>query len=190
MKIVLLKHARSAPLNGLIRRQQWIEDRIRSIEEFPETKHLPSEVEYLGSKGTVLSPPGQAAIATARRCFPDRRIEVDRQYQDPQPGLFSTSTLRAPSFFWQWQYTWHQLLGAEAEENPHLLKRQVVEISAKLIELAKKDGDSVFVGQDLLLRLVYLKLTSIGFVGPIWPRFKAGQPVTLRYKSPSTEKTN
>ena len=55
------------------------------------------------------------------------------------------------------------LLGKDSAEAPEVLKRRVVETAAKLIELAKKDGASVLVGEGLLLRLVLLKLKSIGF---------------------------
>jgi hypothetical protein len=180
VKIILLRHS-SPPVTGWHKAAQWRSLQLKNAKLEPDLRDLPSEVEYLGPQGTVLSPPEMVSVATSRRAFPDRRIEVDPKYKDPQDIDSSQGGIPLPSFIWQRWFRLKHLLGYSSSETPQELKRRVVETTARLIELAKKDGASVLVGEGLLLRLVLLKLKSIGFHGPIWPRLKPGRAISLSY---------
>jgi hypothetical protein len=127
-----------------------------------------------GQGATVLCAPQPAAVATAQRLFPDRRIEVKTIYAEPDlgpPGRFTDLRLL------RWMLL--PARGGEPAEDAH---RRVVDTSVRLIEIAKTRQDAVLVAGPALLRLTAFKLNAIGFTGGFLLGFKAAERRVFRYQ--------
>lgn len=127
-----------------------------------------------GQGATVLCAPQPAAVATAQRLFPDRRIEVKTLYAEPDlggGGRFNGLRLL------RWMLL--PAHGGEAAEDAH---RRVVDTSVRLIEIAKTRQDAVLVAGPVLLRLCAFKLNAIGFTGGFLFGFKGAERRVFRYQ--------
>ncbi len=102
----------------------------------------------------VLCAPQPDSVATAQRLYPDRRIEVKTLYREPKLDEG------------RWLLGW--MLKARPNEESHEdVRRRVIDTSIRLIEVAKKDGEATLVAGPRLLRLLAIKLNSIGYRGPL-----------------------
>jgi hypothetical protein len=128
-----------------------------------------------GPGGTVLCAPQPAAVATAQRVFPDRRIEVKKLYAEPELGkdfrAFPSLALLA----------WMLFPGAGAEA-PEEARRRVIDTSVRLIEISKSQEDAVLVAGPALLRLMAFKLNAIGYTGGFLTGFSPGERRVYRYQ--------
>jgi len=129
-----------------------------------------------GPGGTVLSASQPAAVATAQRLFPDRRIEVKTLYGEPDLGppfsRFRTLNLLLWMLF--------PRRGGEAAE---AARRRVVDTSIRLIAVAKEHEAAVLVAGPVLLRLLAFKLNAIGFTGGFITGFRPGERRVYRYQA-------
>jgi hypothetical protein len=127
-----------------------------------------------GPGATVLCAPQPAAVATAQRLFPDRRIEVKTLYAEPDLG--------AATGFMDLRLVRWMLVPSRGGESAEQARRRVVDTSVRLIEIAKSGQDPVLVAGPALLRLVAFKLNSIGFMGGFLLGFKPGERRVFRYQ--------
>lgn len=121
-----------------------------------------------GAGPPLLCAPQPEAVATAQRLYPDRRIEVRRTYAEPglDPG--------------RWLLAW-MLRPRPHEEAPEEVRRRVVETSVRLVGLDKEHQEAVIVAGPRLLRLLALKLNSIGYRGPFRIPGDPRHPKEYRY---------
>jgi len=143
---------------------------IRLVAAIPLESGLAGLKPEVGPGSVVLCSPQPLAVATAQRLYPDRRIEVKNLYQAPHTAR------RGPLALWLW--LWRPLAGDEAVETA---RRRVVDSVIRLVQVAKEQQEATLVGDPLFLRLLALKLNSIGYRGPMFAGFKAGQTAQYRY---------
>lgn len=126
-----------------------------------------------GPGGTLCASSHPAAVATAQRIFPDRKVEVKNLYRDPRlappplPGRWRPATWRSFSLL-RWML---KPQGGEAAEDA---RRRVIDTTGRLIGLAKEHDEAILIGGPILLRLVAFKLNGLGFRGPLFSAFKPG----------------
>jgi hypothetical protein len=107
-----------------------------------------------GPGSLVCCAPQPDAVATAQRLYPDRRIEVKTLYREP--GLHQG----------RWLLAW-MLMAKPGEESHEDVRRRIIDTSVRLIGVAKEEDEAVFVGGPRLLRMLAIKLNSIGYRGPL-----------------------
>jgi len=127
-----------------------------------------------GPGGPALCSPHADAVATAQRCFPDRRIEVHERYREP--GLAGTA---GPAGGWR-RLAW-MLRPGPGDESAESVRRRVIDGSVRLVELAKQHQESTLVAGPWLLGLVAYKLNGIGYRGSILRAFKPGESRAYLY---------
>jgi hypothetical protein len=122
-----------------------------------------------GGQGPVVCCANQPdAVASAQRLYPDRRIEVKKLFSEPELG---------PG---RGLLGW--MLHARADEESHeTVRRRVIDSSIRLIDVAKQDGEATLVAGPRLLRLLAIKLNSIGYRGTLLGPRKAGQSCAYDY---------
>jgi len=140
-----------------------------------------------GPGAPVLCSSATAAVEYAGRIFKDRRIEVKPAFADP--------ILEPPNFRWRmrplsWRF-WSRLGffsgWIRSEESPELVKQRMVQLATRLIGLAKEHEEANFVGEPFLIRLLALKLTSIGYAGPMTGCARYGHSSDFEYEIPSAK---
>jgi hypothetical protein len=129
---------------------------------------LPGLAVQAGQGALVCCSADPAAVATAQRVFPDRRIEVKSLYREP--GLNAGRSLLG------WML--HARPGEESHEE---VRRRVIDSSIRLIAVAKEQDESSLVAGPRLLRLLALKLNSIGYRGPLLAAWKPGDERHFSY---------
>lgn len=171
MKIILLCHALpDADFKSRLNRDAYLAWRLALAQAPPRLKTLVPAAS-VGPGGPVLCAPQAAAVASAQRLYPDRRIEVKTHYREP--------ALRVPQWQgWDLRPAWWERLNrlgqafAEGEASPDFepaqeLRRRVIDSSIRLIEIAKQYDEAVLVAGPGLCRLLGWKLASIGYAGPL-----------------------
>jgi hypothetical protein len=121
-----------------------------------------------GPGSLVCCAPQPDAVATAQRLYPDRRIEVKTLYREP--GLHHG----------RWLPAW-MLKAQPGEESHEDLRRRLIDTSVRLVGVAKEEDEAVFVGGPRLLRLLAIKLNSIGYRGTLLSGWKAGEGKGYQY---------
>lgn len=124
---------------------------ILRVQAAPEL--LPSLPVQAGIGPLVLCAPQPPSVATAQRLYPDRRIEVKTLYREPKLDEG------------RWLLGW-MLRARPSEESHEDVRRRVIDTSVRLIGLAKEEGEATLVAGPRMLRLLAIKLNSIGYRGP------------------------
>ncbi len=127
-----------------------------------------------GPGATVLCGPQPEALATARRLYPDRRLEVKRLYAEPDLG-----PSRGPEAWRLLRWMAHPAPAAEPAEE---VRRRVVETGVRLVQLAREHEEGTLVAGPLFLRLLAFKLNAIGYGGGFLRGFRPGEGRSYRYR--------
>jgi hypothetical protein len=135
-----------------------------------------------GPGAQVLCSNARAAVESAGRLFKDRRIEVKPEYGDPllnPPAL----GLRLKPAGWRFLARLSFFLGwGKNPESPDAVRARMVALATKLIGLAKQEKEAHFVGEPFMIRLLALKLMSIGYHGPMLRPIRYGKSYAFEYE--------
>jgi hypothetical protein len=153
-----------------------------------ELKGRPGEATPLpddpGPGGPVLCASARAAVDYAGRLFKDRRIEVKPAFGDPllRPPAWRLSLGPASWRFWSRAGFFSGWIASE--ESSEAVKVRMVQLATRLIGLAKEHDEAHFVGEPIMIRLLILKLSSIGWRGPLLSPVSYGHSYDFEYLSP------
>ena len=184
MRVHLMLQAPSMDARPALSRADYLDWEALVDKAQPARMALLSFEVQAGPGGTICASSHPAAVATAQRIFPDRRVEVKTQYREIQlspprlPGRWRPKTWRSLSLL-----LW--MLRPEGGEAAEEARRRVIDTTGRLIGLAKEHDEAILIGGPSLLRLVALKLNSLGFRGPLFSSFKPGVLTTYLSDLPS-----
>jgi hypothetical protein len=185
MRITLLLQAPAAlDARARLNRSDYLAWEEQAAKAQPARMALLSLDVLAGQGSPILCASQPAAVATAQRIFPDRRIEVKSQYREPAlhppalPGRWRPGTWRRLSLI-------HWMLRPEVGEAAEEARRRVIDSTGRLIGLAKEHDEAVLIAGPALLRLVAFKLNGLGFRGPLFRPFKPGVQTFYTSELPS-----